>query len=70
MEIKKLLDRKFVQNKKGTMTESEIHKLVKEWQDQRTANKLNKATVEREMKAMEKAVQEINVTHLGNTPTE
>jgi hypothetical protein len=35
MEINKLLDRKIVQNNKGTLTELERHKLVKEWQDQR-----------------------------------
>ncbi len=67
-EIKKLVDRRIVQNKKGILVGSEIQQLVKKWLDQRVKKDLNQATVEMKMKAMESAVQEINVPHLGHTP--
>jgi hypothetical protein len=54
MDIKQMLDRQIVQNKKGTLMEREIRSLVKEWHDQRTEDKLNSATVEMELKAMKK----------------
>ena len=41
--------------------------MVEEWQDQRTEKELNQDTMEREMKAMVKAVQKINMPLLGHT---
>ena len=33
MDIKKIMDRRLVQQKKGLLTDAEIQKLVTEWQD-------------------------------------
>jgi hypothetical protein len=68
MDIKQMLDRRVVQNKKGTLTEGEIRSLVKEWHDQRTEDKLNSATVEMKLKAMEKKLRTYNVEQLGDIP--
>jgi hypothetical protein len=42
--------------------------LVKEWHDQRMEDKLNSATVEMELKAMEKKLWTYNVEQLGDIP--
>ena len=59
MNIKKILDRRQALNKKGLLTDGEIKSLVKEWHDKRTEAELNHGTVEMEMKAMEKKVEQV-----------
>ena len=54
MDIKQMLNRQIVQNKKETLTDRQIRSLVKDWHDQRMEDKLNSATVEMELKAMKK----------------
>jgi hypothetical protein len=61
MDIKKMLDRRQVLNKEGTLTNGEIKSLVKEWHDRRTDAELNHLSVEMEMKAMEKKLTKYNV---------
>jgi hypothetical protein len=70
MDIKQMLDRQIIQNKKGTLMDREIRSLVKEWHNQRMEDKLNSTTVEMELKAMEKKLQTYNVEQLGDIPVE
>jgi hypothetical protein len=70
VDIKKMLDRRQVLNKKGTLTEGEIKSLVKEWHDRRTEEELHHISVEMEMKALEKKLTKYNVERLGGMPTE
>jgi hypothetical protein len=35
MDIRKIMDKRSVQQKKGLLTDAEIQKLVTEWQDER-----------------------------------
>jgi len=56
MEIKQLIERRTILNKKGKLTDKEIKALVKELHDHRAEGaeeELNEDTVEREMRLME-----------------
>ena len=67
LEIKQIMDRWLTQQKQRKLTDAEIKGLVKDWHDQRTEGDLNKAVMDREMKAMEK---KYNVDQLGGIPIE
>ena len=49
-----MIDRRQALNKKGTLTDGEIKSLVREWHAVRTEEELNQATVEMEVRPMEK----------------
>ncbi len=70
MDIEKVLYRRQVLNKKGTLTDGEIKSLVREWHDNKTKEELNHVTIETEMKAMEKKLTKYNVEQLGDIPME
>jgi hypothetical protein len=70
MDIKEMLDRRQVLNKKGTLNDGEIKSLVMEWHNRRTEEELNHISVEMEMKAMEKKLTKYNVERLGGMPME
>jgi hypothetical protein len=70
IEIKKLIERRTLANKKGKLTDEEIKSLVKEWHDHRAEGELNQQTVESEIRSMEKSVAKYNVEQLGSTPIE
>jgi hypothetical protein len=70
LEIKQIMDRWLTQQKQGKLTDTEIKGLVKVWHDQRTEGDLNKAVVDREMKAMEAKLEKYNVDQLGEIPIE
>ena len=53
MDVRKILDKRSVQQKKGLLTDAEIQKLVTEWQDERGEEDLDQATIDREVKTME-----------------
>ena len=69
-EIKQLIERRTIVNKKGKLTDEEIKALVKELHDHRAEEELNDETVEREMKSMELTIARYNVEQLGEMPTE
>jgi hypothetical protein len=69
-EIKKLIDRQQLYNKKGRLTESEIKTLVDDWHDKREEDSINQETLDRETRSMEKALNNYNVEQLGDIPTE
>ncbi len=64
------MDRRSVQQKKGLLTDAEIHKLVTEWQDERGESELDQATIDREVKTMEEKLNKYNVPTLGDAPTQ
>ena len=70
IEIKQLIERRTLANKKGKLTDDEIKSLVKDWHDHRAEGELNQQTVEREIRAMEKTVANYNVEQLGSIPIE
>ncbi len=70
MDIKLLLDRCIVKNKRGSLTEREIQMLVKDWHDRRLEGDLRHETIEMETKAMEKKLRKYNVEQLGEMPLE
>jgi hypothetical protein len=57
MDIKQLLDRRIVQNKRGTLTSSKIKLLVQEIHDRRQEDKLQQHMVNKEMRAMQRKIQ-------------
>ncbi len=68
MDIREIMDRQTVQQKKGLLTDAEIQKLVSGWQDERCGADLNQATINREVKTMEEKLQKHNVAMLGEVP--
>jgi hypothetical protein len=70
IEIKKLIERRTLVNKKEKLTDDKIKTLVKEWHDHRAETNLNQETVEREIRSMEKSVAKFNVEQLGSIPLE
>ena len=70
MDIRKIMDRRTVQQKKGLLTDAEIQKLVSEWQDKHCKANLNQATINREIKSMEEKLQKYNVAALGEVPSQ
>ncbi len=65
MDIKLLLDRHIVKNKRGSLTEREIQMLVKDWHDRHSEGDLRLETIEMEIKSMEKKLRKYNVEQLG-----
>jgi hypothetical protein len=70
MDIKLLLDRRIVKNKRGSLTEREIQMLVKDWHDRHLEGDLRQETIEMETKSMEKKLRKYNVEQLGEMPLE
>jgi hypothetical protein len=70
MDIRKIMDKWSVQQKKGLLTEAEIQKLVTEWQDKCGKEDLDQATIDREVKTMEEKLNKYNVPTLGEVPTQ
>jgi hypothetical protein len=70
MDIRKIMDRRTVQQKKGLLTDAEIQKLVSDRQDKRCEADLNQATIDREIKTMEEKLQKYNVAALGEVPSQ
>ena len=68
MDIRKIMDKWLVQQKKGLLTEAEIQKLATEWQDECGKEDLDQATIDREVKTMEEKLNKYNVPTLGEVP--
>ena len=68
MDIRKIMDRRTVQQKKGLLLDAEIQHLVSEWKDEQCEADLNQATIDREVKTMEEKLQKYNVATLGEVP--
>jgi hypothetical protein len=68
MEIKQLIDRKVIENKKGTLTQGEIRQLVKDLHDRRQEDELEQGTADKEMEAMRRKILHYNVKQLGGIP--
>jgi hypothetical protein len=65
MDIKKMLDRQQALNNKGVLTDREIKSLVRDWHDKRSEKELNQESVEMEMRAMEREINEIQCGATG-----
>ncbi len=70
IDIKLLLDRQTVQNKKDSFLEKEIQILVKDWHDRQAEEDLRQETIEMETKAMENKLRMYNVEQLGEIPVD
>jgi hypothetical protein len=68
MDIKLLLDRRIVKNKRGSLSEKEIQTLVKDWHDRCSEGDPRQETIEMKTKAMEKKLRRYNVEQLGEMP--
>jgi hypothetical protein len=64
MDIRKIMDKRSVQQKKGLLTDAEIQKLVTEWQDERGEEDLEQATIDREVKTMKEKLNMRNCDEL------
>ncbi len=49
MDIRRIMDKRLVQQKKGLLVDAEIQKLVTEWQDERGEADHDQATINREV---------------------
>jgi hypothetical protein len=65
MDIRKIMNRRAVQQKKGLLSDPEIQKLVMKWQDVQGEAELDQATINREVKTMEAKLNKYNVPALG-----
>ncbi len=63
------MERRSVQLKKGLLMDAEVRKLITEWQDDREESELDRATIDREIKAMEEKLTKYNVPLLEDMPT-
>jgi hypothetical protein len=70
VDIKQLLDRKAIENKRGTLTNGEIKLLVKEIHKRQIEGELQQGIAEMEMRAMKKKILGYNIEQLGEVPTE
>jgi hypothetical protein len=70
MDIRKVMDRRAVQQRKGLLSDAEIQKLVTECQDVQEEAKLNQATINREVITMEAKLKKYNMLALGDIPTQ
>ncbi len=70
MDIKLLLDRQILKNKRGSLSEKVIQTLVKDWHNRRSEGDLRQETIEMEIKAMEKKLRRYNVEQLGEMPSD
>jgi hypothetical protein len=70
MEINQLLDRKVIENKRGTLTNGEIKLLVQEIHDCQRESKLEHGTAEKEMEATKKKILCYNIEQLEVIPME
>jgi hypothetical protein len=70
MDIRRIMDRRSVQQKKGLLTDAEIQKLVTGWQDECGKADLDQATIDREVKTMKEKLNKYNVVTLGEAPTQ
>jgi hypothetical protein len=72
MDIRKIIDRRAVQQRKGLLSDAaaEIQKLVAEWQDVRKEAELDQATIDREVQTMEAKLNKYNVPVLGDIQTQ
>jgi hypothetical protein len=70
MDIKLLLGRRIVKNKRGSLTDREIQMLVKDWHDRHSEGDLRQETIEMETKSMEKKLRRYNVEQLEEIPLE
>jgi hypothetical protein len=61
LEIKLLIDRHIVKNKRGSLSEREIQTLVKDWHNRRLEGDLRQGTIEMETKSMEKKLRRYNM---------
>jgi hypothetical protein len=67
MDIRKIMDKRSVQQKKGLLTDAEIQKLVTEWQDERGEEDLEQATIDREVRTMEEKLNKYKFLHSEKT---
>jgi hypothetical protein len=71
LEMKLLLDRRIVKNKRGSLSERKIQTLVKDWHDRHLeVGDLQQGAIEMETKSMEKKLRRYNVEQLGEIPLE
>jgi hypothetical protein len=70
MDIRKIMNRHSVQQKKGLLSDAEIQKLVMEWKDLRGEVELDQAKIDRGVKTMEAKLNKYNVQALGEIPTQ
>ena len=53
-DIKQTMERRLAQQKRGILTKNKINNIVKDWEDQRGEEDLDKAAIKREVKRLEK----------------
>jgi hypothetical protein len=70
LDIENILNRKTSQHKKRTLLDQEIKRLVKEWYDTKTEDKLNARMVQKELEVLEDKLRNYNVSQLEDIPDE
>ena len=64
------MERRLAQQKHGILTENEINYIVKDWEDQRAEEELDKTAIKREVGRLERKFKRYNVAELGSMPSE
>ena len=69
-DIRKLMDRRSTQQKKGMLTAEEIAKIVDKWKNDRELEDLDPKIVSKEVKRLERKFKQYNVPMVGHIPEE
>ena len=64
------MDRQLVQQKKGLLTDHEIKKIVKHWEDNSIEEDLDPQVIQKKIKKLERKFMKFNVSLLGSLPEE
>ena len=64
------MERMLAQQKRGILTESEIIHIVKDWEDQRAEEDLDKTAIKDKVTRLEEKFKRYIVSELGYIPTE
>lgn len=67
-DIKTIMERRLAQQKKGLLTDHEMSNIVKDWENQRVEEQLDKKVIAKEVKRPKNKFKEYNVPMLGDTP--
>ena len=69
-DIKQTMERRLAQQKRGILTKNKINNIVKDWEDQRGEEDLDKSAIKCEVKRLEKRFKRYNVSELDSMLTE
>ena len=69
-DIKRIMEHRLAEQKRGILTKSEINHIIKDWEDHRLEENLDKSAIKHKVKRPEKRFKRYNIPEMGSIPTE